>query len=124
MSDQYQQLTWDPPKPSPGKLVFKLTVPGRLPSWNQLLGMEHWQRYKFKKDLADIFLSSLKLSERACSTTTMPPPNTTLTYSATLASYLMTVRARRESKSRNKKLKLAKLKKSESLFTKSKPVPF
>ena len=119
-----EQLTFDPPKEPPkGRLIFSLVVPGRLPSWNAMLGMEQWARYQFKKELADIFLLSLRESERACSTTTTPAKSTTLTYSATLASYLMTAQARRASKLRNKKLKLASVKKSESLFTKSK-VPF
>ena len=47
-----------PEKPKPGKLIFSLTVPGRLPSWNDILGMEQWARYKFKNSLAKDFLSN------------------------------------------------------------------
>lgn len=120
---QTRQETFFDSTPKPGKLIFSLTIPGRLPSWNAILAMEHWQRYKEKRNLADVFLFALKLSERDCSTTTTPAPSGTLIYSATLALYLTTAQERRALKSHNKKLKLASEKKSVSKCTKSK-VPF
>ena len=35
------------------KCLFRLEIPDdRLPSWNQILAMQHWTRKKFKDDLA------------------------------------------------------------------------
>ena len=36
----------------------------RLPSWNQLLGMEQWQRHQFKKGIAAAFLFALSARRR------------------------------------------------------------
>lgn len=112
--------------PKPGKLIFTLVVPGRLPSWNQILGMEQWARYQFKKELAAAFTFALEQSERASLTGTISAKNTTSIFSAThLREYLETAQQRRQSRSAKKKLKLAKEKKSalKSLKSKTK-VPF
>lgn len=121
-----QQLTFDPPEKKPGKLIFALTIPGRLPSWNDILGMEQWARYRYKKDLADKFVFALQQSERASSTKIISQPSSTLIFSATLlVAHLETARRRRELKSANKKLKLAKEKKSGSKSSSCKgPLPF
>lgn len=50
-----------------GTLILRLIVPGRLPSWNALLGMSHWQRLKEKKRHQREFISALSLSENASS---------------------------------------------------------
>lgn len=84
--------------------LFKLTVPGRLASWNEILGMEQWQRYQFKEKLAQDFLCALRASESDSSMKTTCAANTTWTYSAILASYLQTRRELRRSKLAKKKL--------------------
>ena len=118
------QLSWLE-TPKPGKLIFSLTIPGRLPSWNDILGMEQWARYKFKKELADTFLSALRQHECDSLTKTTSAKNTTLTFSATLlAAHLETARQRRILKLRNKKLAKANQKKSESKSLNSDKVPF
>lgn len=112
--------------PKPGKLIFSLTIAGRLPSWNDILGMEQWARYQFKKELAGKFLYALQQSERASSTKIISAKNTTSICSATLlVAHLETARQLRELKSAKKKLKLASAKKSalKSMSCK-KPVPF
>jgi len=48
--------------PHSSKLILRLEIPGRLPSWNQILGLEHWGRAKLKKKIQDEFISSLYLS--------------------------------------------------------------
>ena len=116
-----QQLSWlETPKPKEGKLIFSLTVPGRLPSWNDILGMEQWARYAFKKELAAVFSSALQQSERDSLTRTISAKNTTLIFSATLlAEHLEILRQRRILRSRNKKLAKANPKKSGSKSLKS-----
>lgn len=119
-----QQLTFDPPPPQPeGELVFSLTVPGRLPSWNEILGMEQWARYQFKKELAESFLSALRQSAADSSTKTICARSTTLIFVATLERYLQMRREQRRLKSASKKLSRGLLKKSASKFSNSK-VPF
>lgn len=118
------QTTFFDSTPKPGKLIFALTIPGRLPSWNDILGMEQWARYKFKKELSDVFMFALQQSERASSTGTISAKNTMSIFCAIhLREYLETAQQRRLSRSANKKLKLEKEKKSGSKFLKSK-VPF
>lgn len=60
-----------PPEPPSGQtgatLILKLSVPGNLPSWNELLGKSHWERLKIKKRVQAEFLSALNLSENASS---------------------------------------------------------
>ena len=109
---------------SPGELIFELTVPGRLPSWNAILGMEQWARYQFKKELAAGFLCALRQSALDSSMKTTFEKNTLSICAATLESYLKTAQERRRLKSRNKRLAL-KSKSGLSLkSTKSSKVPF
>src|SRR5437899_168951 len=112
-SRERQSTFFDSTPPRQGKIIFSLTVPGRLPSWNDILGMEQWARYQYKKEIAAKFLLALRLLERDCSTRITSQQNSTLTFSATLLEeHLETARQRRELRSANKKLKLAKEKKS------------
>jgi hypothetical protein len=98
------QLSFDSAPPSPpGELIFKMEMYGRLPSWNDILGMEQWARYKYKKELADRFLSALRQYASDSSIKTICAKSTMLTYAATLGSYLETARLRRKLKSASKK---------------------
>lgn len=109
------QLTFFPPEPKPkGRLIFSITVPGRLPSWNEILGMEHWARYAYKKELADGFLSELQRRANDCSTKTTCAKNLWLIYAATLARYLETARRRRILRSGSKRPSPGKLRRSKS----------
>lgn len=98
--------------------IFSIEIPGRLPSWNDILGMEQWARYKFKNELADAFLSVLSRIANDSSTKTTLQRSTTSIYAATLESYLRMKQERR--KSRQAKLKQSKAKKSESSSKSSK----
>lgn len=100
--------------------VFQLDVPGRLPSWNQILAMEQWARYKFKGELAASFLSALRASAGDCLTRTTCAKSTMSTFADTLALYLATKQAERASRSAKKKLALKKqsLRASKSLPSK------
>jgi hypothetical protein len=100
-----------------------LVIPGRLPSWNDILGMETWQRYQFKRKLAEDFLSVLKAIEKDSSTKIICAASTSWTYSAILESYLATRQAERKLKSARKRLEQKKPSSPELKFTKSK-VPF
>ena len=93
------------------KPTFTLELPIKLPSWNEILGMNHWRRMKFKAELASVFLSALQASERGSWTRIISAQNTPPTYSATLASYLAMKQESRKLKQRNARLKKAKLKK-------------
>ena len=83
------------------RLVVRLVVPGRLPSWNALLAMEHWARLKYKQQLANSFLSALRVSASDCSTLTTSARNTMWTAAATLDSYQQTRLMQRKLKSDN-----------------------
>ena len=48
-------------------MTIKLIIPGRLPSWNALLAMNHWRRSKEKRRHQAAFISALSLSENASS---------------------------------------------------------
>lgn len=95
-----------------GRLIFQIEIPGRLPSWNQLLAMEHWKRHKFKMALIDEFISALQASADDCSMKTTLQKNFTLTACATLVRYRETLRAKRLLKSAKKRLE----RKTLSLF--------
>lgn len=124
-STMSEQLTFEPQPKQEGELIFSLTVPGRLPSWNELLGMEHWARYKLKDEIQVAFLSALYQSASDSSTKTTSQKSIMLTAAATLACYRKTARERRELKSASKKLMKGRRKKSRSKSTGSdKPVPF
>jgi hypothetical protein len=99
------QLSFDstPATSQPGELLFRMEMYGRLPSWNEILGMEQWQRYQFKKEWADRFLSALRQYASDSSIKTISAKSTLSIYVATLESYLETARLRRKLKSFSKK---------------------
>ena len=103
--------------------VLVLEIPGRLPSWNDVLGMEQWARYKFKNELADAFLCALRASAIDSSTKTISAKSTYATYAATLELYLRTRQAKRKLKLLKKKLEAKSESLSESKCSKSK-IPF
>lgn len=119
-----QQLPLYGSTPVSGVLVFRLVVPGRLPSWNRVLAMEHWARYQFKKQLAEDFMSALRRSEADCSTKTTFARSSTSTYSAILESFLTIARARRKSKSAKGKRTRVRRSRSKSKFIPSGKPPF
>ena len=94
-----QATFFDSTQSKPGKLLFSITIPGRLPSWNDILGMEQWARYKFKQELQKEFLSALRLSASDSSTLTTYAKNSMSIAADTLASYMETARLRRKLKS-------------------------
>lgn len=120
------------PKPdngSPGaitgskpQLVFQLEIPGRLPSWNEILGMEHWARYKFKDEIQGAFLCALRATANDCSTMTTSARSTMLTACATLDSYRAMRREQRRLKSAKKKSSPGRRKGSASKSSKFEPV--
>lgn len=102
-----QPITNESPKES-RVLLVKLEIPGRLPSWNDLLGMEHWARYKFKSELSKRFLSVLRASGSASSTKTTSAKSTMSIYADTLELYLQTAQQKRALKLAKKKQEQAK----------------
>lgn len=96
----------------PGKLVFKLEIPGRLPSWNDVLGMEQWARYKFKNELQLAFLSELRAFDDGFSTKTTSVKSSMSIAADTLASYMEMNREKR----RLRLLKKKQAKASENLL--------
>src|SRR5881394_547302 len=86
-----------------GQRVLDLEISGRLPSWNQILAMSHWQRNKFKKKLAQHFLYELQVLGAASSTKTTCANSLPLMYAATLVRYLQTHQTLQRSKSRKSK---------------------
>lgn len=109
------------PMPSGATLVLRLEMDGRLPSWNEILAMEHWARKKFKDQLAEDFSCVLRayadgsLINPTCATSTMK------IYSDTLRSCLMTRRASALAKSHKGKPAATRKKKSSSKSTSSAP---
>jgi len=117
---QSEQLRWDPPPPEPeGELVFELMVPGRLPSWNDILNMEEWARYHYKQELADVFESALLATADDCSMKTISAKNIWLTYAATLGRYRQMQQEKRKSRLLKKKLGIKKLNELKFKSTKS-----
>lgn len=84
-----------------------LEIPGRLPSWNDILGMEQWTRYQFKEKLAHTFLSELRAIAQDCSMKTICAKSTIATYADTLESYLLMRREQRRLKFAKRKLEKA-----------------
>lgn len=120
MSEHSELFSLTPAPTSPeGTLLLRLEIPGRLPSWNDILGMEQWARYKFKGELAAAFLSALRASGYGSSMKITCAKNIMSIYADTLASYLAMKQARRELKSRKGKPIVMKKKKSSSKSMKS-----
>lgn len=86
----------------------KIKLEPCVPSWNEILGMEHWGRAKKKQAIQSAFLSALLASASDSSTRTTSARNTLSTAAATLASYLTTTRDQRESKRLSAKLSKGK----------------
>jgi len=87
------------------KPVLRLEVMHQIPSWNAVLAMEHWGRQRLKKGIQFAFLSALRVSASDCSTKTTSAKNTLSIAAATLESYQLMLRRKRESKRANSKLK-------------------
>ena len=104
--------------------LVTIEIPGRLPSWNEVLGMEHWQRFKAKEKWANDFAYALRRSVEDCSTMTTLQRNTLLTAAATLDSYLVTRRELRKSKLASKRLAAKNRSSQELKFSKPDKVPF
>lgn len=107
----------------PGELLFQIEIPGRLPSWNEILGMQHWSRVRFKTDLQLEFLSALRASASDSLTKTTSAKSTTLIAADMLGSYMETIRQKRRLKSLKKRLEKVKGSSQESKSSDGK-VPF
>lgn len=97
--------------------IFTLTIPNYreltkdgkvqnlscVPSWNEILRIDHWARSKRKAAIQTAFLSALQASASASSTRIICARNTSSTAAATLACYLMTPRTRSTLKSASAK---------------------
>lgn len=118
-----QQLTFDPPEKREGKLILSLRIPGRLPTWNDVLGMQHWSRHKLKSLIQVAFLSALSATVGTSSTKTTSAKNIMWTAYATLACYHRMIRAERILKSRNKRLNPGPKKKWKSKLSPYRPKP-
>jgi hypothetical protein len=79
-------------------------VPSVTPSLNALFSMNHWQRATAKKKIQAAFISALRQEENDLLTPTISFSNTTLTASAMLEQFQMTVKAMSQSKLTKKKL--------------------
>jgi len=99
-----------PPATPPGDLIFRLEVPGRLPSWNTILGMQQWARYKYKQEVARGFLFALQHAAQGSSTRTICARSSLSTFCDTLASYLTMRQEQRKSRLRKKRRAKAKKK--------------
>jgi hypothetical protein len=93
------------PQPLPsGSTPIVLVVPHPLPSWNALLGLEHWGRAKLKKQIQESFLSALRHAAADCSTRTTSQRSTMSIAADTLASFQATQQAKRALRRAKKKL--------------------
>ena len=102
-----------------------LEIAGRIPSWNEILGMEHWARDKYKTSVRENFLCALRATAQGSSTKTTFAKNILLTAAATLDSYDKTVRERRRLRSAKRKSEKASLSSLKSKSSKpADKVPF
>lgn len=111
-----------PPGKDPPSISFR--VPGRLPSWNQILGLEHWARYQLKERIQVAFASALRASAKDFSMRTTSARNIMWTAADTLDSYRETLRAKRRLKLLSKKLSQEPKKKRSLKSGPVKPLPF
>ena len=81
-----------------------LKIPGRLPSWNAILGMSRWQRLRLKHMIQAEFLSALRASAADSLTRTTSARSTMSIAADTLAAFLATRRRKQQSKRRNANL--------------------
>jgi hypothetical protein len=92
------------------ELLMRLVIPGRLPSWNALLAMGHWQRHKLKRETQESFLCALRAADDASLTSTTSVKSMWLIAADTLESYRATALAKRKLRL-NKKRSAAKSRK-------------
>ncbi len=92
---------------------IKLIIPSSLPSWNHILGLEHWGRAKLKKEIQEGFSSALRASVTDCSMRTTCARNTMSIACDTLASYQTTLLAKRKLRLAKKRLAAKSLKESK-----------
>jgi hypothetical protein len=81
-------------------MQLTLVVQHPLPSLNALFAMTHWQRHDLKHQIQLATLYALQAAAADSSMRTTLLPNTILTHSVTLLSYLRTHQPSRTSKSR------------------------
>jgi hypothetical protein len=79
--------------------IVRLKLPGRLPSWNEVLNMHYRERHQLKRKIQNEFLCVLRLYGTAFSTRTTSAKNTWSIAADTLASYLLTHQTKQKSKS-------------------------
>ena len=89
-------------------LTITLIIPGRLPSWNALLAMNHWRRAKEKQKVQAEFILALSRSENACATQTILARKGLLTVSDIAAQFQEMSRTKSRSKQANAKPRKAK----------------
>jgi hypothetical protein len=96
------------PTPAGQRLLLTLTIPGRIPSWNALLAMGHWQRAKAKKKIQDEFISALSLSANASAIPTILVRSGCSTLSGIAELFEMTRQRQSPSKPRSAKQRKAR----------------
>ncbi len=94
--------------------VKKETMLSIIPSWNDMLAMQHWARDKRKKEIQQAILSALQADAVDCLTKTTSARNLASIASDTLACYLETKLEGRKLKSAKKRLEKKNAKKLES----------
>lgn len=116
MKTNYECDSPRPPSPSSERTpqTLRLVIPVRLPSWNAVLGMGHWQRAKLKSDFQLAFLSALQATDADSWTKITFVKSTPSIAAATLASYRETQQQKRKLRSAKKRLE-AKTKNAPSL---------
>lgn len=100
-----------------------VTIAGRMPSWNDILAMEHWARDKYKTSLHQAFSSALRATAQDSSTKTTYAKSTLLIAADTLDSYVRMIRERRKLRSAKRRLDMANRSLFESKSSTQKP-PF
>lgn len=93
------------------KLIFSLVVPGRLPSWNEVMRMHRWAQHSLTERTQQDFLSALLAIASASSTKTTCAKKQSLIAYGTLESCLAMRREQRELRRLKKKSAKAKPKK-------------
>lgn len=109
------------PTPAGASLRLTLAIPSFLskskegekllpcvPSWNEVLAMEHWARDKRKKEIQAAFLCALRACAGDSSMRTTSAKNTWSIAADTLACYQTTVQEQRKLRSANARLEKKK----------------
>jgi hypothetical protein len=79
-----------------------------IPSWNKILGEQHWDRDKRKKEIQTAMLSALSPSAPDYSTKTICAQNMQSIFCATAERFLAMRQERQQSRQRSARLKKAK----------------